>query len=81
MTFANSSYGYQFIDCSHHSITFCMNDEKTRASINNKMFRRLGYIHDLLYKVELANSAIEHKEPIIVGFFFLQYAKLRTLEL
>ena len=34
-----------------------------------------------LYEVELAKSQIEHKEPIIVGFFILQYAKLRMLEL
>ena len=34
-----------------------------------------------LYEVELAKAQIEHKEPIIVGFFFLQYAKMRMLEL
>ena len=34
-----------------------------------------------LYEVELAKAQIEHKEPIIVAFFFLQYAKLRMLEL
>ena len=34
-----------------------------------------------LYEVELAKAQIEHKEPIIVGFFILRYAKLRTLEL
>ena len=26
-------------------------------------------------------AEVEHKEPIVVGFFILQYAKLRTLEL
>ena len=26
-------------------------------------------------------STIEHREPVIVGFFILQYAKLRKLEL
>ena len=26
-------------------------------------------------------SIIEHREPVIVGFFILQYAKLRMLEL
>ena len=31
--------------------------------------------------MELAKSTIEHREPIIVGFFILQYAKLRMLEL
>ena len=29
----------------------------------------------------IAKSKIEHREPIIVGFFILQYAKLRMLEL
>ena len=31
--------------------------------------------------MELVKSEIEHREPIIVGFFILQYAKLRMLEL
>ena len=34
-----------------------------------------------MYEVELVKSEIEHREPIIVGFFILQYAKLRMLEL
>ena len=34
-----------------------------------------------LYEVELLKSTIEHREPIIVGFFILQYAKMRMLEL
>ena len=34
-----------------------------------------------MYEVELAKAEIEHKEPIIVGFFILQFAKLRRLEL
>ena len=31
--------------------------------------------------MELVKSTIEHREPIIVGFFILQYAKMRMLEL
>ena len=42
---------------------------------------RLGYINDQLYKVELVKSEIQHKKPIIVGFFILQNAKLRILGL
>ena len=45
------------------------------------MFKRLDHINDQLYEVELANAEVEHREPIIVGFFKLQYAKLRMLEL
>ena len=45
------------------------------------MFKKLGYIKDPLYQVELAKCEIEHKEPIIVAFFILPYDKLRVLEL
>ena len=34
-----------------------------------------------MYEVKLVKTEIEHREPIIVGFFILQYAKLRMLEL
>ena len=34
-----------------------------------------------LYEVERAKAQVEHKESIIVGFFILQYAKLRMWEL
>ena len=42
---------------------------------------RPNHITDQLYEVELVKSEIEHREPIIVGLFILQYAKLRMLEL
>ena len=38
-------------------------------------------MNNSLYDVELGKAQIEHKESIIVGFFNLQYAKLRMLEL
>ena len=55
--------------------------KKTHSAINRKMFKRLNHITDQLYEVELVKSEIDHREPIIVGFFILQYAKLRMLEL
>ena len=78
---ANSSYRYQIMDRSQHTVTKYRSDEKTHGAINNKIFKRLGYLNDQLYEVELIKSVIEHKEPIIVGLFILQYAKLRMLEL
>ena len=78
---ANSSYGYQIMDGSRQTVTKYLNDEKTHSSINSKMFKRLNHIADQLYEVELVKSKNEHREPIIVGFFILQYAKLRMLEL
>ena len=78
---ANSSYVYQIMDRSRHTVTKYLNDEKTHSSISSKMFKRLNHITDQLYEVELVKTQIEHREPIIVGFFILQYAKLRMLEL
>ena len=78
---ANNSYGYQIMDSSRHTVTKCLNDEKTHSAIKKKLFKRLNFITDQLYVVELVKSEIEHREPINVGFFILQYAKLRMLEL
>ena len=78
---ANSSYGYQNIDRSRHTDTKYLSGEKTHGPINTKFFKRLDHINDQLYEVELAKAEIEHREPIIVGFFILQYAELRMLEL
>ena len=78
---ANTSYGYQFMDRSRHAVTKYLTDEKTHSAIFSKMLKRLNHITDQLYQVYAVKSENEHKEPIIVGFFILQYAKLRMLEL
>ena len=78
---ANSSYGYQIIDRSRHTQTFYISDENTQKAINNSLFRRLNNVGRGIYEVELVKSTVEHRELIIVGFFILQYAKLRMLEL
>ena len=78
---ANSSYGYQIMDRSRHTVTKYLNDEKAHKAINSKFFKRLNFLNDNLYEVEAAKPEEDHKEPIIVGFFILQYAKLRMLEL
>ena len=78
---ANGSYGYQIMDRSRHTVTKYLTDEKTHSAINSKMLKRLNHKTDQLYEVELVKSEIEHREPIIVGIFILQYAKLRMLEL
>ena len=45
------------------------------------MFKRLAQIIDQLQEVWMGKSEMEQEEPIIVCFFNLQYAKLRSLEL
>ena len=65
----------------HHTVTKYLCDDKVHSAINNKMFKKLNIINEKLYEVEFVKSEIEHREPILFGFFILQYAKLRMLEL
>ena len=69
------------MDRSRHTVTKYLTDEKAHSAFISKMFKRLNHITDQLYKMELVKSENEHREPITVGFFILQYAKLRMLEL
>ena len=69
------------MDRSRHTVTKYLSDEKTYAAIIRKLFKKLQRVNNSVYEVELAKAQIEQKEPIIVGFFILQYAKLRMLEL
>ena len=78
---ANSSYGYQIVDRSRHTVTKYLSGQKTHEVINSKLFKKLDRMNNSLYEVELAKAQIEHKELIIIWFFFLQNAKLRLLEL
>ena len=77
----NSSYRYQIMDTSKHTITKRLNDENTHEAINETLFKRLNTVENDLYEVELLKSTIEHREDIIVGFFILHFAKLRLLDL
>ena len=78
---ANNFYGNQIKDRSRHTVTKYLVDEKSHGAINSKMFKWPYHITDQMYEVELIKSKIEHREPIIVRFFMLQYAKLGMLEL
>ena len=64
-----------------HTVTTYLSDEKTHGVINNKLCKRPVYLNLQLYERELVKSEIKHTEPINVGSFILQYAKLRKLEL
>ena len=69
------------MDRSKHIEPKQLNEEKTNRDINSTFFKHLRCIDDSLYGVELGKAQIEHRKLIIVGFFILQYAKLRILEL
>ena len=68
---ANSSYGYLIMHRSRHTVTNFLSDKKTHAAVSSKLFKKLDHVINSLYEVELGKAEIEHKEPIIVGFFIL----------
>ena len=47
---ANSSYGYQIMDRSRHTVTTYLSDEKTHGAINTNLFKRLDHLTDQFLK-------------------------------
>ena len=45
---ANSSYGYQIVDRSRHTATKYLNDKKTHAAINSKLFKEVDHENNSL---------------------------------
>ena len=78
---ASRSYGYQIMDRSRHTVTKFLSGEKTLAATKSKLLKKLDHVSKASYEVELATTQVENEETITVGFFLLQYAKLRTLKL
>ena len=77
----NRSYGHQMLDPNRHFVTKYLYDEKTQSTIISKTFKRPIYRTTHLYEIEIVKPEIEHREPIIVGFYILQHAKQKKLEL
>ena len=45
---ADSSYGYQIMDRSQHTVTKYLSDKKTDAAIKSKLFKRLDHMKSFL---------------------------------
>ena len=78
---ADSSYDYRIMDRNCHSVISYTIDQMILAAINNEKFKKLGRIDNQFCEEELVKPEIKHEEPLLVGFFILQYAKLRLSEL
>ena len=76
----NFSYGYQIQDRSHSKTQYVLRAEVDKL-VNERNFKNLNVLPSSIYEVQMVKSEVNHKEPIIVGFFILQYAKLAMLQL
>ncbi len=48
--------------------------------INDRRFRQLDVVVDNAYEIEMSKRTVTYALPIHVGFFVLQYAKMRMLQ-
>ena len=78
---ANSSYGYQIVDRSRHTVTKYLTDKETHAANDSNLFERLYHVNNSFYEVEFGKAQIDYKKSTMVGFFILQNAKLRILQM
>jgi ribA/ribD-fused uncharacterized protein len=64
----------------HKEVKYVEGEMKARMEVNNPRFIALTELGDNLYECESAKSKITLDLPIVLGYFVLQYAKLRMLE-
>ena len=69
---AKSSFGYQIMDRSRRTVAIYLNDEKIRAMVITKLFKKPNHLKNALYEVELTKAHIDSKESIKVVFFILE---------
>ena len=76
----NASYGSTIINKEKHErIYYVQGSEKASKEINSKYFKTLTELEDDFYEIAAYKKAIHLSLPITVGYFVLQYAKLRML--
>ncbi|XP_069106330.1 uncharacterized protein [Argopecten irradians] len=76
----NSSYGSMLMRKDRHSnVNYYASDDEAYCRVNSKNFQTLTELGDNYYEIESSKSRIQLDIPIQIGFFILQYAKLRML--
>ena len=77
----NSGYGSMIMNKENHqSLVYAKGEGCAKTKINQPNFRHLSELGDDLYEIQLSKKCIELNLPTILGYFILQYAKLRMLD-
>ena len=64
---ANSSYGYQIVDRSRHTVTKYLRDEKTHGAINTKLLKRLHHVNDQLFEEYWERQRLSTENQSLLG--------------
>ena len=77
----NSAYGSMIMDKTRHtSVKYVSGYASLAKVVNNPKYKRMSEISDGYFETECAKSRIKMDLPTQIGFFVLNYAKLRMLE-
>ncbi len=77
----NSVYGKMITNKERHkNIRYHSDVRKAGLAIASSRFRCLEEIHDDFYEISSEKKSILLDIPVVLGFYILQYAKLRMLE-
>ena len=76
----NSGYGKTITNVDRHrDVNYCT--EKAASLMgNDRRFRQLDVVVDDGYEIEMNKKTVTYTLPVHVGFFVLQYAKMRMLQ-
>ena len=76
----NSGYGKTITNVDRHrDVNYCT-EKAASLLVNNRRFRQLDVVVDDAYDIEMSKRTVTYALPIHVGFFVLQYAKMRMLQ-
>ena len=76
----NSGYGKTITNVDRHrDVNYCT-EKAASLMVNDRRFRQLDVVVDNAYEIEMNKKTVTYTLPVHVGFFVLQYAKMRMLQ-
>ena len=63
----------------HRDVKYCT-EKAASLMVNDTRFRQLDVVVDDAYEIAMNKKTVTYTLPVHVGFFFLQYAKMRMFQ-
>ena len=63
----------------YRDVNYCT-EKAASVMVNDRRFRQLDVVVDDAYEIEMNKKTVTYTLPVHVGFFVLQYAKMRMLQ-
>ena len=76
----NSDYGKTITNMDRHrDVNYCT-EKAASLMVNDRRFRQLDVVVDDAYEIDMNKKTVTYALPVHVGFFVMQYAKMRMLQ-